>query len=124
MIAGVVVHWNPAVYYPSNGAEQPCAAFWNRVLVFVPKVKGVSHEVDFSGRSFICVVITSRGIFEPTNKVQFAPAAEDCIRCTEVQVRGEVNAVQRCGLAKQFVQLSHQRRATEVGSSNGTVLVH
>ena len=90
----------------------------------MPKIEDVSDQVDFGGGPFLRVVAACSGVFEPVDETQLALAAAGCIGGTEVQVRGEVNAVQGGGLAKQFVQFRRQCGATEVGGGDGAVLVH
>ena len=124
VVAGVVMHGNSAICHAGDGAEQACAAFGNGVLVLVPKVEDVSDQMDFCGGPFMRVVTACRGVFEPADETQFALAAAGRIGGTEVQVRGEVNAVQGGGLAKQFVQFRRQFSTAEVGGGDRAVLVH
>ena len=104
VVSGVVMDRYSAVSNACYGAKQARAAFGNGVFVFVPKVEDVSDQVNFGRRSFLCVVAAHGGVLKPADKTQLALAASGCIGGTEVQVRGEVNAVQGGGLTKQFVQ--------------------
>lgn len=124
VVARMVMDGNAGVGDPRNGSEEPDTALRYGVFVLVPKVEQITHEVNFGGRSFRRVFPSFRGVFQPRDEAQFPFAALGRIGCAEVQVRGEVNAVQGQGLAEQLVELSSQSRSAQVGGNDGALLVH
>ena len=108
VIAQMEMDRNSSVGDPCDGPKQADRPFGNSVTVIKPKIEEVPDQMDFSRRSLLGVALSGGGVFQPLHKLKLSNAAFDRVRSTQMQIRGEVNALQMARLWKQLLQLSDQ----------------
>ena len=75
-----------------DGAHDAGTAFGHHVVVFVPKVEDVPHEVEFCGGLALGKPTSFRGVTHPTYERTFTFSRTGRVGRAQVEVRSQVDA--------------------------------